>query len=66
VIVELQDCNVEAAAYFQLRQMNFFTFSGIIRIDLPLLLSVSPEKNGSIFDDRSGKYPPLKYRWLFA
>ncbi|XP_012225813.2 uncharacterized protein [Linepithema humile] len=41
----MQDCSVEAVTYFQLHQVHFFAFFGIIRIDLPLLLSVSPEIN---------------------
>lgn len=36
---------MEAVTYFQLRQVHFFASYGIIRIDLPLLLSVSSEKN---------------------
>ncbi|XP_017766320.1 PREDICTED: uncharacterized protein LOC108555263 [Eufriesea mexicana] len=32
--------NIEAVAYFQLRKVHFFTTIGIIRIDLPLLLSI--------------------------
>ncbi|XP_025995388.2 uncharacterized protein LOC105194595 [Solenopsis invicta] len=36
-----QDCNVEAVTYFQLRQVHFFASYGIIRIDLPLLLSIA-------------------------
>ncbi|CAK9830319.1 hypothetical protein ANTRET_LOCUS7508 [Anthophora retusa] len=32
--------NLEAAAYFQLRKVHFFTAASIIRVDLPLLLSV--------------------------
>lgn len=41
---------MEAATYFQLRQVHFFAASGLIRIDLPLLLSVSLEKNGDEID----------------
>ncbi|XP_066601369.1 uncharacterized protein [Prorops nasuta] len=33
--------NLEAATYFQLRQMHFFAGAGLIRIDLPLLLSIA-------------------------
>ncbi|XP_032691579.1 uncharacterized protein LOC116854101 [Odontomachus brunneus] len=35
-----QDCSVDAATYFQLYQVNFFAVFGLIRIDLPLLLSI--------------------------
>ncbi|CAL1677300.1 unnamed protein product [Lasius platythorax] len=37
----LQDCNVEAVTYFQLQQVHYYAFFGIIRIDLPLLLSIA-------------------------
>ncbi|XP_031773057.1 pyroglutamylated RF-amide peptide receptor-like [Apis florea] len=37
--VYLQE-NVDAAAYFQLRKVHLFTVAGLIRIDLPLLLSI--------------------------
>ncbi|XP_011871838.1 PREDICTED: uncharacterized protein LOC105564220 isoform X2 [Vollenhovia emeryi] len=36
-----QDCSMEAVTYFQLQQVHFFAFHGIIRIDLPLLLSIA-------------------------
>ncbi|KAL6260366.1 hypothetical protein P5V15_007896 [Pogonomyrmex californicus] len=36
-----QDCSIEAVTYFQLQQVHFFAFHGIIRIDLPLLLSIA-------------------------
>ncbi|XP_011687183.1 PREDICTED: uncharacterized protein LOC105449597 [Wasmannia auropunctata] len=36
-----QDCSVEAVTYFQLQQVHFFASYGIIRIDLPLLLSIA-------------------------
>ncbi|CAL7934317.1 unnamed protein product [Xylocopa violacea] len=32
--------HLEIAAYFQLRKVHFFTIAGIIRVDLPLLLSI--------------------------
>ncbi|XP_018317978.1 gustatory receptor 10 [Mycetomoellerius zeteki] len=37
----MQDCCVEAVTYFQLQQVHFFASYGIIRIDLPLLLSIA-------------------------
>ncbi|XP_011871839.1 PREDICTED: uncharacterized protein LOC105564220 isoform X3 [Vollenhovia emeryi] len=37
----LMDCSMEAVTYFQLQQVHFFAFHGIIRIDLPLLLSIA-------------------------
>ncbi|KAG5312436.1 OX2R protein, partial [Acromyrmex insinuator] len=36
----MQDC-IEAVTYFQLQQVHFFASYGIIRIDLPLLLSIA-------------------------
>ncbi|KAG7213618.1 hypothetical protein KM043_002869 [Ampulex compressa] len=33
--------NVEAAAYFQLRKVHFSAAAGLIRVDLPLLLSIA-------------------------
>lgn len=47
ILKQLQDCSVDAATYFQLHQVHFFAASGLIRIDLPLLLSVSSGKNRS-------------------
>ncbi|KOC69083.1 hypothetical protein WH47_09640 [Habropoda laboriosa] len=32
--------NLEAASYFQLRKVHFVTIAGVIRVDLPLLLSI--------------------------
>ncbi|XP_072765830.1 uncharacterized protein [Anoplolepis gracilipes] len=37
----MQDCNVEAVTYFQLQQVHYYALFGIIRIDLPLLLSIA-------------------------
>ncbi|XP_020281718.1 uncharacterized protein LOC109853744 isoform X2 [Pseudomyrmex gracilis] len=37
----IQDCSVEAVTYFHLRQVHFFALFGIIRIDLPLLLTIA-------------------------
>ncbi|KAG5321952.1 OX2R protein, partial [Pseudoatta argentina] len=36
----MQDC-IEAVTYFQLQQVHFFASYGIIRIDLPLFLSIA-------------------------
>ncbi|KAK2579692.1 hypothetical protein KPH14_011039 [Odynerus spinipes] len=44
--------NVEAATYFQLRKVYFFAAAGLIRIDLPLLLSIqSREDEGEKQED---------------
>ncbi|XP_011141938.2 uncharacterized protein LOC105184699 [Harpegnathos saltator] len=37
----LAQVNVDAATYFQLHQLHFFAAAGLIRIDLPLLLSIA-------------------------
>ncbi|KYN41988.1 Orexin receptor type 2 [Trachymyrmex septentrionalis] len=44
----MQDCCVEAVTYFQLQQVHFFACYGIIRIDLPLLLSITMMANKTL------------------
>ncbi|KYN09496.1 Orexin receptor type 2 [Trachymyrmex cornetzi] len=44
----MQDCCVEAVTYFQLQQVHFFASYGIIRIDLPLLLSITMMANKTL------------------
>lgn len=52
---------MDAATYFQLHKVYFFAASGLIRIDLPLLLSVSPGEEW-----RKSILPPKYRRHLYG
>ncbi|XP_029159817.1 uncharacterized protein LOC114931837 [Nylanderia fulva] len=56
-----QDCNVEAVTYFQLQQVHYYALFGIIRIDLPLLLSVNTTTSRIEVADNNGMPTTVPY-----